>query len=276
MRVCIINSTTKICENIVILDSAEEFLPYKDNIEVAPDHNGEIGWTWSYEEGWVDPTPPITLEQKAARIRRARNAKLKKHVDRINPVRWESMSEEEKDQWTTYRQALLDVTDQVTFPESVVWPLSYDLWLTREKTEEELVEEEFTKQYYLQKEITKHRDMLISNGFWFNGIKFDSRPEDQKRISGASLLAFMAISQGAQPNNFYWHGGDTPFTWIAQNNNSIEMDAYTVIEFGKAAAEHERSYVFAARALKDMMPIPEDYTNPIYWPNNNQDGSSII
>ena len=44
------------------------------------------------------------------------------------------------------------------------------------------------------------------------------------------------------------------------------MDAQTVVEFGQEAAKHESSYIFAARMLKDMDPIPDDYTNPIYWP----------
>jgi hypothetical protein len=44
------------------------------------------------------------------------------------------------------------------------------------------------------------------------------------------------------------------------------MDAFTVIEFGKKAAEHERAYVFAARSLKDMPVIPDDYEDPSYWP----------
>jgi hypothetical protein len=150
-------------------------------------------------------------------------------------------------------------------------------WVVRDKTLEEIAAEIADKTNKILDSITKYRDELIARGFLFNDIMFDSRPEDQKRISGAALLAFIAISQGAQLGDYFWHGGETPFTWIAQNNNTIEMDAFTVIEFGKTAAEHERAHIFAARELKDMDPIPDDWANSIYWPQNNQDdGSSIV
>ena len=36
--------------------------------------------------------------------------------------RWEAMSEEQKQVYRDYRHALLNITDQPTFPDSVVWP----------------------------------------------------------------------------------------------------------------------------------------------------------
>lgn len=138
-------------------------------------------------------------------------------------------------------------------------------WIVRDKTEEELAVEEAAKKEDLSRQINEYRDTLIADGFWFNENKFDSKSEDQKRISGAALLAFIAISNGAQANNLYWHGGTTPFEWIDQRNNIIQMDAQTVVELGKVAAEHERSHIFYARALKDMNPIPENFKDPSYW-----------
>lgn len=139
-------------------------------------------------------------------------------------------------------------------------------WSIRDKTAEELAAENKTK----LDSITKHRDELIAQGFWFNDVKYDSRPEDQKRISGAALLAFIAISQGAQANNYLWNGGTEPFSWIAQDNSVVQMDAFTVISFGQAAAEHERAHIFAARSLKDMDPIPGDWASSEYWPASNE------
>lgn len=138
----------------------------------------------------------------------------------------------------------------------------YQTWLVRDPTPEE-AEIENSK---LVREINNYRDNKIADGFLFNGVMYDSRPEDQKRISGAALLAFMAIGQGAQANNYYWHGGTEPFVWIAKDNNEVQMDAFNMVEFGKKAADHERSHVFAARVLKDTIPIPRDYANTIYWP----------
>lgn len=142
----------------------------------------------------------------------------------------------------------------------------YQNWVVRNMTAAEVTATALAKRTRLTEEINTYRDNKIAQGFLFNGTMFDSRPEDQKRISGAGTLAFIAIANGAPAGYLYWHGGTDPFSWITQNNELVEMDAYTMVEFGKKAAEHERNHIFAARLLKDMDPIPEDYTNPSYWP----------
>lgn len=43
-------------------------------------------------------------------------------VDRINAVWWNKMSDEDKQKWMEYRQALLDVPQQSGFPEEIMWP----------------------------------------------------------------------------------------------------------------------------------------------------------
>ena len=62
------------------------------------------------------------VASKAAKVRAERNAMLADTVDRINPLRWESMTDSQKDMWRTYRQALLDIPSQPGFPYSVIWP----------------------------------------------------------------------------------------------------------------------------------------------------------
>lgn len=148
----------------------------------------------------------------------------------------------------------------------VEWDTQAVDWVVRDKTAEELAAELAAENERELKSITDYRDELIASGFWFNGVKYDSRSEDQKRISGATLLAFMAVSQGAQAGDYLWHGGAEPFSWIAQDNTTVAMDAPTVISFGQTAAEHERSHIFAARALKDMNPIPDGWAAPEHWP----------
>jgi len=39
-----------------------------------------------------------------------------------NPIRWNSLTEEEQQAYIDYRQALLDVPQQPGFPEEVAWP----------------------------------------------------------------------------------------------------------------------------------------------------------
>ena len=56
-------------------------------------------------------------------IRTKRNNLLRTKVDTLNPIRWETLSEEEKEAWRTYRQQLLDVPQQNDFPNNVQWPV---------------------------------------------------------------------------------------------------------------------------------------------------------
>lgn len=135
-------------------------------------------------------------------------------------------------------------------------------WVIRDKTEQELQQESEIR----RSKINGHRDGRISRGFMFQGKMYDSRPEDQKRISGASQLAFMAIVSGVQPGDYLWAGPD-PFGWIAQDNTITPMDAQTVVDFGKTAAEWERMHIFAARSLKEMAIVPEDFKDDKWWPS---------
>jgi hypothetical protein len=114
--------------------------------------------------------------------------------------------------------------------------------------------------------VNEERDQRIAAGFTFNGVHYDFDTRAKVNISGAAQLAFMAIVAGAQAGDLFWNGGAEPFTWIAADNTLVTMDAQTVVEFGRAAAQHEQAHIFAARALKDMDPIPLDFADGAYWP----------
>lgn len=125
MKACILNSQTKVVENIIVLSEQdfENFIPYKEGIELAPQHDGEIGWTWT-ESGWTQPPEPeIPEEELAFKIRASRDSLLISYIDTLNPIRWEFMSEEQKDAWRIYRQELLDIPQQPQFPYDVIWPI---------------------------------------------------------------------------------------------------------------------------------------------------------
>ena len=64
----------------------------------------------------------IEMEQLTREVRAHRDSLLKEVVDTMNPMRWEAMTELQKDAWRTYRQALLDVPQQEGFPTNIVWP----------------------------------------------------------------------------------------------------------------------------------------------------------
>lgn len=116
-------------------------------------------------------------------------------------------------------------------------------------------------------EVDAERDRRISAGFTFNGVFYQSRRADRENIAGASVAALSAMSAGAQPGNYRWHGGGEDFVWIAADNTMHPLDAQSTFAMGQAAMAHKQAHIFAARALKDMNPIPADFaTNATYWP----------
>lgn len=124
MRACILNSQTKIVENVIELRPQDftNFFPYKDGIELAPQHDGEIGWTWT-ENGWYNPDPGPSIEYLSDCARHRRDKYLGMYVDTINPIRWETLTEQEKQEIKDYRQALLNVPQQSGFPTDIDWPV---------------------------------------------------------------------------------------------------------------------------------------------------------
>ena len=48
---------------------------------------------------------------------------LKDGPDRISPLWWSSMTQEQQDAWSQYRQDLLDITSQQDYPNVIIWPI---------------------------------------------------------------------------------------------------------------------------------------------------------
>lgn len=115
-------------------------------------------------------------------------------------------------------------------------------------------------------DVDRERDRRIDAGVEFQGAAFQSRAGDRENIAGSAQLAFMAIVAGAQPGDLRWSDPDYDFAWIASDNALVPMDAQTVVDFGKAAAQRKQALIFAARQLKDMDPIPARYTDDKWWP----------
>lgn len=68
--------------------------------------------------------PKTPSNEDVAKLARAeRDAKLRK-LDTIvmNPLRWDSFSDDEKETYKKYRQDLLDVPQQEGFPHNIQWP----------------------------------------------------------------------------------------------------------------------------------------------------------
>jgi hypothetical protein len=74
---------------------------------------------------YVPPTAEELAAEKAAEVRGFRDYRLRSEVDPIagNALRWASLTEEKRQEWAVYRQALLDVPQQEGFPYSITWPV---------------------------------------------------------------------------------------------------------------------------------------------------------
>jgi len=121
-------------------------------------------------------------------------------------------------------------------------------------------------QEMLRRAVDLERDRRMKAGLPYAGTIFDFDDVSKSGITGMATLAGFAIGAGAQPGDLYWHGGSSPFVWVAQDNSFVPMDAPTTFGLGQAAATHEMTYIFVARTLKDLALVPEDYANDIYWP----------
>lgn len=73
---------------------------------------------------YVPPTQAELDAEAAASARAERDYKLATEVDPLvtNPLRWADLTPAKQAEWSTYRQALLDVPQQAGFPHNVTWP----------------------------------------------------------------------------------------------------------------------------------------------------------
>ena len=73
---------------------------------------------------WVPPTQAELDAAKSQEIRYQRDIKLATEVDPIagNALRWAALTADKQAAWAAYRQALLDISKQVGFPNDVMWP----------------------------------------------------------------------------------------------------------------------------------------------------------
>lgn len=119
MNICILDSLTRYCVNKVIVDTPTDFVPYETGIEVAPRHDGEIGWKLNGSNEWEQPSRTLwTAEQK---VRNMRNFRLKQSDKYAYPDY--PLTPEKRIEWTEYRQQLRDIPTQAGFPDTVVWPI---------------------------------------------------------------------------------------------------------------------------------------------------------
>lgn len=116
--------------------------------------------------------------------------------------------------------------------------------------------------------VDAERDRRAADGFVFDGRAYQSRPGDRENILGAHSSALAAIlNGGGAAGDLYWHGGATPFEWIAADDSRVQMDAPTVLAFGGAALDHKSALIFKGSGIKARIRAGEDLdpTDPTLW-----------
>lgn len=108
-------------------DLSEEFVPFSASESGMYEHERDIFQKAKAGQfGSISNYAPIVLtkEQKAGMYRYRRD-ELLKELDSIvsNPLRWGSFSDQKKQEFDKYRQALLGVPQQSGFPDNIVWPV---------------------------------------------------------------------------------------------------------------------------------------------------------
>ena len=114
--------------------------------------------------------------------------------------------------------------------------------------------------------INAERDRRITAGFWFDGKRFDFDPDSVANITGAGASAGIAVAMGAKTGDLRWADPRVDFSWLTADNSKMLMDARTCFAFARAAMQHKQAHIFAARAIKDMVPIPDNFSDDRYWP----------
>lgn len=104
-----------------------------------------------------------------------------------------------------------------------------------------------------KEQVDGERDRRTAETFKFKNRLYQLRPQDIQNISGAALAATIAIINGTQSGDLRWSDPDADFEWIATNNNTVPMDAQTVVEFANAAMAHRSRLIFKARSIKDLL-----------------------
>ena len=98
-------------------------------IEAAEQEEPKYSRTVQLESGTkiiIGKTNAEKLKEHQDFIRLVRDTKLRK-CDKMSPMRWYGMTEEQKQEWANYRQALLDIPQQEGFPwegdmDKAPWP----------------------------------------------------------------------------------------------------------------------------------------------------------
>ena len=103
------------------------WIPYTlnpDDTDMTVDNSVLLGLIGTDYAAYVAPTQTELDERLSMSLRYERDEKLVEEVDPIvtNPLRLAELTDAKQAEWIQYRIDLLNLTDQVGFPNTVTWP----------------------------------------------------------------------------------------------------------------------------------------------------------
>lgn len=105
--------------------------------------------------------------------------------------------------------------------------------------------------------------------FTYGGKAYQLDDVSQQRIIAATTRAILTLGAGGAPaaaGNLRWFDPATDFGWIASDNSVAPLDAQGMAAFGGAVQGWVYRHIVAARAIKDLDPIPTDFADDSRWP----------
>lgn len=118
--------------------------------------------------------------------------------------------------------------------------------------------------------VDAERDRRIL-AFSYAGKAYQLDDNSQQNIIAATTRAILVLSAGgtlAAPGNLRWFDPSNDFGWIATDNSIVPMDATAMATFGGAVQTWVSRHIFAARAIKNLSPIPADFAADSRWPSS--------
>ena len=95
-----------------------------DDTDMTVDNSVLLELIGSDYAAYVAPTAEEITAELAASVRGQRDGLLASDVDPIagNALRWAALTSADREAWSDYREALLDLPAQAGFPNTITWP----------------------------------------------------------------------------------------------------------------------------------------------------------
>jgi hypothetical protein len=118
MKICVLNKNNNVCVGIYDIDSIENWVDHGDLI-LSPRQDGQVGWILESDQSWTNPQQPSEQELwiHMKDIRNRMLSQTDKYMTSDFPL-----TDEQRQSWRDYRQALRDLPDNIDDINNINWP----------------------------------------------------------------------------------------------------------------------------------------------------------